>query len=676
MSGAPFNSQAAVQRLKALVGLDDKNAQDLSTKPERVTDLTGFFETHQVTPDSPRELKFMLFNVWTKVRQLRHRDLLAGYVTAGKFTIMQKVDAAIRFVNGVKDAEGEIHLNELEQACGVGVEIGEGEVVAAVQKALAAEDRRALKATWMKNPNILLGKMRRVDGLRWAEVDHIRAALEHLIPELVRDVNLEIAREEASGEEVEGALTAAMSRKEVKTCPRSDNFRAVAKNLPSTRLGELAKAAEGSTVYLIGWAHRVRHQSRMSFVILRDGTGYVQCVFDGAVEPFHRESSLAIRGVIRSEPKAKTELQPPIEIHVQEYAIIGKSDGSIETIITAESSVDKLLDQRHIILRGTNGSTVMKVRHELLRIFREFFWSKGYYEVNPPTIVMAACEGGSTVFDLAYYGEKAYLTQSSQLYLETVTASLGNVYCCMPSYRAEKSKTKRHLSEYTHLEVEYDICTFEDLLSNLEELITHVFDAVIARAGNLIALLNPSQVIDLDEDLFDPSNYKYRPKRPFRRLRYSEAIEFCNANGILNPETGAPFKIGEDITDQPERAMVAKFNEFILMTHFPAEMKSFYMQRDPAEPALTESVDVLAPGIGEIVGGSMRMWNYEELMSVYERDKMDPSVCTWYIDQRRYGSVPHGGFGLGMERMLTWMLDLDSVKDACLYPRYMGRCKP
>ncbi|CCW60633.1 unnamed protein product [Phytomonas sp. EM1] len=414
----------------------------------------------------------------------------------------------------------------------------------------------------------------------------------------------------------------------------------------------------------------------MSFVVLRDGTGFVQCVFDGAVEPFHRETSLAIRGVVRSEPKAKGDLQPPIEIQVQEYAIIGRSDGTIETIITAESSIDKLLDHRHIVLRGMIGSSVMKVRHEMLRVFREFLWSKGYYEVSPPTIVQSECESGSTVFDLTYYNEKAYLTQSSQLYLETVTSSLGNVFCCLPSYRAEKSKTKRHLSEYTHLEVEYDVCTFEDLLSRLEELITHAFDNIIARAGNLVALLNPSQVIDPDGDLFDPANYKFRPKRPFRRLRYSEAIQFCNDNGILNPETGEKFKIGEDITDQPERAMVAKFNEFILMTHFPAAIKSFYMQRDPEDPIMTESVDVLAPGIGEIVGGSMRMWDYDELMKVYEQEKIDPSLYSWYIDQRRYGSVPHGGFGLGIERLLVWLLDLDSVKEGCLYPRYMGRCKP
>lgn len=165
-------------------------------------------------------------------------------------------------------------------------------------------------------------------------------------------------------------------------------------------------------------------------------------------------------------------------------------------------------------------------------------------------------------------------------------------------------------------------------------------------------------------------------KKPFRRLKYSDAIKFCNDNGILNPETNAPFKFGEDITDQPERAMVELLGETVFLTHFPAVMKSFYMLRDKDDPTLTESVDVLVPGVGEIVGGSMRMWNYDELMMAYKREGLDPSAYYWYTEQRKYGSVPHGGFGLGVERFLVWLLNLDSVKTACLYPRYVGRCQP
>ncbi|EPY23101.1 asparaginyl-tRNA synthetase [Strigomonas culicis] len=517
---------------------------------------------------------------------------------------------------------------------------------------------------------MLLGTMRRFTELRWAEVDDIKAALDELVPGLIAGVQVKVQPKKVV------APTAPTADKDIPQCPRNDKYLEVAQGRPRTPIGDLAQHAEHSCVYICGWAHRVRHQSRMSFVVLRDGSGFVQCVFDGATEPFHRESAIAIRGTIKAEPKARAELQPPLEVHVEEYAIIGGSDGSIETIVTAESSIDKLLDQRHLVLRGTITSSVMKVRHEILRALREHMWAKRYYEVTPPTLVQTQCEGGSTLFEFLYYGETAYLTQSSQLYLETCNASLGNVFCVLPSFRAEKSKTKRHLSEYTHFEVEYDVCTFEDMLNNLEDMICSLFDTVVARAGELVALVNPSQLIDPNGSKTDPKNYKLCPKRPFRRLPYADAIKFCNEHGIINPETGADFKFGEDITDQPERAMVALMGEIVFMTHFPAEMKSFYMQRDPKDNTLTESVDVLAPGVGEIVGGSMRMYNYAELMEAYKRENLDPTTYYWYTELRKFGGAPHGGFGLGIERLIVWMLDLDSVKEACLFPRYMGRCKP
>jgi asparaginyl-tRNA synthetase len=662
---------AAIAQLKSIVGLDDKGAKDLSTKQERVADLLAFFAEHNVTEGSPREHKVMLFNVWTKVKKPVHRGPVANFVLEGKLDSTQKVDAAIRFVNAA-NAET-VDTEAMSSECGVGVVVSQADVEKAVSEALAAEDKAALKAKWEKNESMLLGQMRRVAVLRWADVDHIRDALKKIVPELIKDVV--VVTQETAKPEVTSEVDSA-AKKDVKLCPQNSDFRAVAQGLPRSPIGELPSHKEGTSLYVVGWAHRVRHQSRMSFVVLRDGSGFIQCVFDGATEPFHRESCVAVRGTLRYEPKAKSELQPPMELHVDEYAVIGASDGAIETIVTAESSVDKLYDQRHIVLRGTVASSVLKVRHQLLRAFREYFWARKYYEVSPPTLVQTQVEGGSTLFDVLYYGEKAYLTQSSQLYLETATASMGNVYCVMPSYRAEKSKTKRHLSEFTHMEAEYDVCTFEDLLNHLEDMICTVVRTVIERAGDLIALLNPEQVINPMGNVFDPANFKFTPNRPFRRLRYADAIKFCNENGIMNTETGKPFEFGEDITDQPERAMVAKLGEFVLMTHFPAQMKSFYMQRDPADNTLTESVDVLAPGIGEIVGGSMRMYNYDELMEAYKREGLDPTTYYWYTDQRRFGGAPHGGFGLGVERLLVWMLNLDSVKDACLFPRYMGRCKP
>ncbi|ESL07401.1 asparaginyl-tRNA synthetase [Trypanosoma rangeli SC58] len=664
-----------IERLQRVVGLDEKNSKDLSTKPERVQDLLGFFASQNMTPESPREQKVMLFNVWTKVKLPKHRALVAEYVKQNKLDSTQKVDAAIRVVNAMTE-DTPFDAAAFEKDCGVGVEVSHDEILRRVKAALADEDPKALKVSWMKNPNMLLGRMKQISGLQWADFIVVKTVLEELVPPMIKDVVID----EAGPKTKEKAPTQASKKSDetaaTNKCPRGADWKSIVNLRSLTRIGDLPSVPEGTQVQIVGWAHRVRHQSRISFVVLRDGSGYIQAVFDGETEPFHRETSLAIRGRVKREPKAQVELQPPYELIVDEYAIIGNSDGSIENVITAESSADKLLDDRHLVLRGTYGSTTLKVRHEVIRAFREYFWSTNTYEVSPPTLVNAECEGGSTLFDVIYYGKTAHLTQSSQLYLETCTASLGDVYCILPSYRAEKSKTRRHLSEYSHLEVEYSVCDFDLFLSKLEDMIVEAFNRTIERVGHLVAFMNPGELVSPEANPHDPKSWKFAPKKPFRRLKYGDAIKFCNDNGILNSETNAPFQFGEDITDQPERAMVALLGEMVFMTHFPAVMKSFYMARDPEDPTLTESVDVLAPGIGEIVGGSMRMWNHEELIEAYKRKNLDPSVYYWYTDQRKYGSTPHGGFGLGLERFLVWLLNLDSVREACLYPRYMGRCEP
>ncbi|PWV00404.1 putative aspartyl-tRNA synthetase [Trypanosoma cruzi] len=669
------SSEELLESLQRIVGLDEKNSKDLSTKPERVQDLLGFFANQNMTPESPREQKVMLFNLWAKVKLPRHRDLLADYVKRKKLDSTQKVDAAIRFVDAMKE-DALFDAAKFEKECGVDVVVSKDDTLRLVKTALAEEDLKALKTSWVKNPNMLLGKMKRVPGLQWADFALVKAILEELVPPMIKDVVIDEAEPKTEEKTTSPPRTKGAEVAATQKCPRNADWKCVVDLHSLHRIGDLSSMQEGTKVRVVGWAHRVRHQSRLSFVVLRDGSGYIQAVFNGETEPFHRETSLAIRGTLKYEPKAATELQPPYELHVDEYAIIGNSDGSIENAITPESSPDKLLDDRHLVLRGTYGSTTIKVRHELIRAFREYCWSVNMFEVTPPTLVQAECEGGSTLFDVIYYGTTAHLTQSSQLYLETCTSSVGDVYCILPSYRAEKSKTRRHLSEYTHLEVEYSICDFELFLSKLEDLIVGAFNRTIERAGDLIAFMNPEQLVDPKANPFDPNNWKFAPKKPFRRLKYADAIKLCNDNGILNPETNAPFRFGDDITDQPERAMVAILGEMVFMTHFPAVMKSFYMARDPEDPTLTESVDVLAPGIGEIVGGSMRMWNHEELIEAYKRKDLDPSVYYWYTEQRKYGSTPHGGFGLGMERFLVWLLNLDSVREACLFPRYMGRCKP
>lgn len=666
--------EEAIAQLKNIVGLDDKNAADLSTKMDRVTDLLGFFADNGATAETPRDCKVMMYAAWSKIKSVTHRDVVAKAILASKFTSTQQVDAAIKFVGQYKDPSALVDMSKLDAECGVGIVVTEAQIQALVSTELAKSDPVALRAAWKKNPGQLLGQMKKVAGLRWADFTIVKTILEDEVPKIISQLPDEEAP--AAKPAAKAAPAAPKADKKLDTVKLNTDFKAVAKGIPRTLLRDIANVAPGTEVFITGWAHRVRHQSRIAFVVVRDGTGYVQVVFPGAIEPFHRETSLAIRAVVRAEPKAAVELQPAVELHVEEYSIVGNSDGDIENIVTPESSQDKLLDQRHIVIRGSYASSVLKTRHELLRAFREHFWGKDMIEVTPPTLVQTQCEGGSTLFDLMYYGEKAYLTQSSQLYLETCLTSMGDVYCILPSYRAEKSKTRRHLSEFTHVEAEYPNISFEDLLGRIEDMIIDVVSKVVRRCGDLIAFVNPEQLKEGATDPKDPNSWKFMPKKPFRRLKYADAIAFCNEHGILNPETNENFKFGEDITDQPERAMVAKIGECVLMTHFPAEMKSFYMSRDAVDPTLTESVDVLMPGVGEIVGGSMRMWNYDELMNAYKKANLDPTAYYWYTEQRKYGSVPHGGFGLGLERLIVWLMNQDSVKDACLFPRYMGRCTP
>jgi len=234
----------------------------------------------------------------------------------------------------------------------------------------------------------------------------------------------------------------------------------------------------------------------------------------------------------------------------------------------------------------------------------------------------------------------------------------------MPSYRAERSHTRRHLSEYTHFEGEMPFITFDDLLNTLEDMVVDVCDRVVKKHGDLLKMLNPK---------FDA------PKKPFMRMTHRQAIEYCNEHKIYKEKENKPYTNREDIPEKPEREMTDKINQPIFLTKFPHEIKSFYMSKIkdfPNEEPLTESVDLLMPNVGEIVGGSMREWSYENLMNGFKEHNIDPSNYYWYTDLRKYGTFPHGGWGLGLERFLCWMLDIYHIRDACMYPRYWGRCKP
>lgn len=388
----------------------------------------------------------------------------------------------------------------------------------------------------------------------------------------------------------------------------------------------------GSRVRITGRVHRFRTQKDVIFLVLQDGYGFLQCVLTGDLTKTHdaltltQETSMEVWGEMWEVPPGQ-HAPDNRELHVDYYEIIGKAAGdkdAITTRVQADGDPQSLLDNRHLVLRGEVSSSVMKVRAALLRAFRQTYESEitpSCLEVTPPCMVQTQVEGGATLFEFNYYGQKAYLTQSSQLYLETCLPSLGNVFCVAPSFRAEKSLTRRHLSEYTHIEAELDFITFDDLLVHLELVMSKVIELALAdlKIKKLVYDLNPDFQV---------------PERPFMRMRYSDAITWLREHDIPNEE-GKPHEFGDDIAEAAERKMTDIINRPIFLTHFPVAIKAFYMKKDPQDLRVTESVDCLMPGVGEIVGGSMRMDDYEELMAAYRREGIDPKPYYWYTDQRK-----------------------------------------
>ncbi|EJT96961.1 asparaginyl-tRNA synthetase [Dacryopinax primogenitus] len=428
-------------------------------------------------------------------------------------------------------------------------------------------------------------------------------------------------------------------------------------------------------VRVFGWVHRLRQQKEMTFIVLRDGTGFLQCILAGRCAQTYdaliltTESTVELVGTVQPVPEGKTA-PGGHELIVDFWRTLGAAPGGDDAFnnrFNEQSDASVLADLRHLTIRGETAAAVLHVRAAVLNAFRTTFVKHSLTEVTPPCMVQTQVEGGSTLFEFDYYGQKAYLTQSSQLYLETCLPSLGDVFCIQESFRAEKSLTRRHLSEYTHLEAELCFITFDDLMTHIENIICETIDVLLSdpRMAELVQMLNPG---------FKP------PKRPFLRMDYRDAIKYLNDHGIQRPDevTGeiGDHVIGDDIAEAAERQMTDQLNVPIFLNKFPKEIKAFYMKPIPGDPKYTESVDLLMPGVGEIVGGSMRIADMQELLKAYKREGIDPEPYYWFTDQRKYGTCEHGGYGLGVERFLAWLTKRWTVRECSLYPRWMGRATP
>jgi len=365
------------------------------------------------------------------------------------------------------------------------------------------------------------------------------------------------------------------------------------------------------------------------------------------------ESTIETEGLVRKDPRAPGGY----EVLISKARVLKKAEESFP-IAQKYHGPEFLLDNRHLWIRNRRMQATLRIRASALDAAREWFKENEYTETHVPTIITAACEGGSTLFEVKYFDSKAYLTQSWQLYAEAIIASLGKIYTIAPSFRAERSRTRRHLTEYWHLEAEAPWYNLESLMKDEEELLAHIIHSVARSRPNELAL-NKRQSSEL---------LKLTP--PFPRITYDKAV-------ALLKERGVEIRYGDDLGWEQERVLTLQFDTPFFVTHFPKTAKAFYHKLDPSNPKLTLSADLLAPeGYGEITGGGERIEDLNELTQRITDEKLDPKSYQWYLDLRRYGTVPHAGFGLGVERTIAWICKLKHIRDAIAFPRLINRVYP
>jgi asparaginyl-tRNA synthetase len=417
----------------------------------------------------------------------------------------------------------------------------------------------------------------------------------------------------------------------------------------------------GERVSLCGWLYHKRSSGKLKFLVLRDGTGLLQCVAfarDVSPELFERcdrlplESSIRVTGTVRRDERApggfELGLEDMVVFHeAAEYPIQPKEHG-----------VEFLFDNRHLYLRSRTPLSVLRVRNEVAQACRDFFYERRYVLIDSPILTPAACEGTTTLFETDYFGRSAYLTQSGQLYLEPACMAFGRVYCFGPTFRAEKSKTRRHLTEFWMIEPEVAFMELSGLLELAEEFVSYVVGRALDRDRSRLEKVVP----------------------PFPRITYDEASAILTrpeAQARM-AEAGAPaFACGNDLGALDETILTESFDRPVMVTHWPAAIKAFYMQPDPADPTRVLCVDVLAPeGYGEIIGGSQRIHDHDLLLSRIEEHGLPVEPLQWYLDIRKYGTVPHSGFGMGIERCVSWICGIPHLREAIPYPRQIQRLYP
>ncbi len=420
---------------------------------------------------------------------------------------------------------------------------------------------------------------------------------------------------------------------------------------------ELQGLKEGYPVKIAGWVYRKSELGGVVFLRLRDSTGIVQVVAKEGltskedVEKARQagiEASLLVEGKIRKDPRSPTG----IEVLASRIKVVGESH---DFPIKPDSGEEFLLDNRHLHIRTTRMRNTLLVRREVLRATEEWFIKNGFVRVEGPTFVGAAVEGGATLFEVPYFNKKAYLTQSSQFYLEAAIFAFENVYTIQPSFRAEKSRTRRHLTEFWHAEAEMAWADLNGMMNVAESLVRYISQKVVERAGHILEALNRK---------FEP------PDDKFPRITYDEAIEIARRKGVS-------IEWGEDLGTEAERVISLEFDLPVFVTKYPKKAKAFYHKPDPKRPDVVLCADLLAPeGIGEIIGGGQRIDSEEELLTRLREENLDPSGYKWYLDLRRYGSVPHSGFGLGIERTIRWIAGLPHIRNAIPFPRTPTRLYP